>query len=77
MIKADVDNSLDWVTECRTETPPPFSEEYVRMLRRGLDAGTVSVPQAAALLGLTIDDLADLFRAYHIDAPFDGQEVAS
>jgi len=77
MIKADVDNSLDWVTECRTATPPPFSEEYVRMLRRGLDAGTVSVPQAAALLGLTIDDLADLFRAYHIDAPFDGQEVAS
>ena len=75
--KGDVDNSLDWVTECRTETPPRFSEEYVRMLRRGLDAGTVSVPQAAALLGLTLADLADLFRAHRVDAPFDGQEGAS
>jgi Zn-dependent peptidase ImmA (M78 family) len=75
--KRDVDNSLDWVTECRTETPPRFSEEYVRILRRGLDAGTVSVPQATALLGLTIADLADLFRAHRVDAPFDDEEGAS
>ena len=75
--KGDVDHSLDWVTECRTEAPPQFSEDYMRTLRRGLDAGKVSVPRAAALLGLTIADLADLFRAHRVDAPFDGQEKAS
>jgi hypothetical protein len=36
----------------------------------------VSVPHAAALLGLTIGDFADLFRAHRLDAPSDGQGKA-
>lgn len=71
--KGEVDSSLDWFADRPTETPQLFSEDFVETLRRGLDAGTVSTPQAAALLGLTIDDLTDLFRVYHIDAPFDGK----
>ena len=63
--KCEVDSSLDWFADRPTETPRLFSEDFVETLRRGLDAGTVSAPQAAALLGLTTDDLADLFRAYH------------
>ena len=71
--KGDVDNSLDWPADWRTETPRLFGEEFVRVVRRGLDSGTVSVRQAAALLGLTIADLADLLRAYHVDVPFEGE----
>jgi transcriptional regulator with XRE-family HTH domain len=71
--KGDVDNSLDWSADRRTETPRLFSEEFVGTLRRGLDRGIATVPQAAALLGMSIADLADLFRAYHVDAPSDGQ----
>jgi Zn-dependent peptidase ImmA (M78 family)/DNA-binding XRE family transcriptional regulator len=68
--KREVDNSLDWAADRQTETPRRFSEDFVRTLRRGLDAGTVSVRQAAALLGLTKDELVDLFRAYDADVPF-------
>lgn len=75
--KSDVDNSLDWSADHRTETPRRFSEDFVRTLRRGVDRGTVSVPRAAALLGLTIADLADLFHAYHLGAPFDGRGQAT
>jgi transcriptional regulator with XRE-family HTH domain len=71
--KAQVDNSLDWAADRQTEPPPRFSEEFVKMLRCGLDAGTVSARHAAALLGLTIADLADLFRAYEAEASFDGE----
>jgi Zn-dependent peptidase ImmA (M78 family) len=73
MPKGEVDGSLDWSADFRTETPPRFSEEFVRMIRRGLDAGTLSVRQAAALLGLAIAELAELFRAYGMDVPFDDQ----
>jgi Zn-dependent peptidase ImmA (M78 family)/transcriptional regulator with XRE-family HTH domain len=71
--KGEVDGSLDWAADRRTETQRLFSEDFVKALRYGLSAGIVSVPQAAALLGLTIAELAALFRAYHVDFPFDGQ----
>jgi Zn-dependent peptidase ImmA (M78 family)/transcriptional regulator with XRE-family HTH domain len=71
--KSDVDNSLDWSADYPTETPRLFSEDFVRMLRRGLDRGIATVPQAAALLGMSIADLADLFRAYHVNVPFDSE----
>lgn len=73
MPKGEVDGSLDWFADQPTEIPPLFSEDFVRALRIGLDRGTVSVAKASDLLGLTIADLADLFRAYHVDNPFDGQ----
>jgi Zn-dependent peptidase ImmA (M78 family)/transcriptional regulator with XRE-family HTH domain len=69
--KSDVDNELDWIGEHETETPPAFSEEYMRTLARGLESGKVSVRKVASLLGLTIDELGDLFRGYRIDVPFD------
>jgi Zn-dependent peptidase ImmA (M78 family)/transcriptional regulator with XRE-family HTH domain len=69
--KGDVDNTLDWFAEREMVTPRPFSEEFVHALHSGLNAGRVSVRRAAALLGMTIDELADLFRAYQVDVPFD------
>ncbi|MFX0046487.1 MAG: hypothetical protein ACFE8Z_11615, partial [Candidatus Hermodarchaeota archaeon] len=69
--KGDVDYSLEGPADRWMETPRLFSEDFVRTLQRGLDAGTVSVDQTADLLGLTADELADLFRSYDVDIPFD------
>lgn len=67
--KGEVDGSLDWFADRPTEIPRPFSEEFVRLLQRGLDAGNVSASHAASLLGLTIAELAGLFRTYGIEDP--------
>ncbi len=69
--KSHVDNELDWFADRKVETPRPFSEEFVHTLAGGLEAGNVSVRRAAALLGLTIDELADVFRVYEVHVPFD------
>ena len=71
--KSDVDNALDWVDEREAPGGAPrlFGEDFVKVLGRGIDAGKISVRRAATLLGLTIDELADLFRAYSIEVPFD------
>lgn len=71
LAKGDVDNALDWIGEHETPTPPRFSAEFVRTLARGIDAGTVSVRKVASLLGLTMDELGDLFREYDAEVPFD------
>lgn len=69
--KGDVDNALDWYAEREMETPPAFSGEYMRTLGSGVEQGKVSVRKVASLLGLTVDELAALFRAHRIDVPFD------
>jgi Zn-dependent peptidase ImmA (M78 family) len=69
--KNDVDADLDWFADRVVETPRRFSAEFVRTLAGGLEAGRVSVRRAAAILGLTIDELADLFRGYQMGVPFD------
>jgi Zn-dependent peptidase ImmA (M78 family)/transcriptional regulator with XRE-family HTH domain len=55
----------------RQPKPRPFSAEFVKRLHVALSAGNLSVRRAASLLGITIDGLADLFRAYEFPVPFD------
>jgi Zn-dependent peptidase ImmA (M78 family)/transcriptional regulator with XRE-family HTH domain len=71
MNKSDVDNTLDWPRERETQSPRPFSEDFVRTLARGIEAGKVSTRRAAAMLGMTIEELGELFRAHEVDVSFD------
>lgn len=59
------------VRETGDDTARRFSLDFVRTLKLGLDEGRISVRRAATLLDLSIDDLADLFREYSIEVPFD------
>jgi Zn-dependent peptidase ImmA (M78 family)/DNA-binding XRE family transcriptional regulator len=53
--------------------PPLFSRRFVERVHRAVDTGELSVRRTASLLGLTIEDLAELFRdAYGLSAPFGG-----
>lgn len=52
-------------------TPRPFNEEFVKLLRSAIERGDLSVRRVAALLEVTIEDLADLFRQYDLAVPFD------
>lgn len=71
--KSNVDSNIDWVgqRDVPEGTPRLFGEEFVNVLHAGLGAGQVSVRRAAALLGMSIDDLAALFGQYQLDVPFD------
>jgi Zn-dependent peptidase ImmA (M78 family)/transcriptional regulator with XRE-family HTH domain len=51
--------------------PKPFSQDFVSRIHTALSKGKLSVRRAASLLGLTIQDLADLFRDYGLPVPFD------
>jgi Zn-dependent peptidase ImmA (M78 family)/DNA-binding XRE family transcriptional regulator len=51
--------------------PRLFSAEFVQRIHAGLASGALSVRRAAGLLGLTIDELAGLFRDYELTLPFD------
>ena len=51
--------------------PRRFSLDFARTLHQGIQDGRLSVRRAASVLGLSIDDLADLFREYSIGVPFD------
>ncbi len=51
--------------------PQPFGSEFVQRLHTGLSEGDLSVRRAASLLEMTIEDLADLFKAYGLPVPFD------
>jgi len=51
--------------------PPLYSKEYLERLAQGLEAGRLTVRKAATILGLTIDDLADLFRQHGLEPPFE------
>lgn len=50
--------------------PKLFSMEFVQRLHQALSEGDLSVRRAASLLETTIEDLADLFRAYELTVPF-------
>lgn len=52
-------------------TPKLFSQDFVSRLHTALSKGKLSVRRAASLFGLTIQDLADLFRNYGLRVPFD------
>lgn len=74
MLKKDaVDESHDrnWTHETMETKPRLFSSKFVEVLRAGLDEGRISVRRASALVGLSVDDLAGLFREYSLEVPFD------
>jgi XRE family transcriptional regulator, fatty acid utilization regulator len=50
--------------------PPLFSKTFIEVIGRAIDQGRVAVRRVSYLLGLSIDDLADLFKSYGIEPPF-------
>jgi XRE family transcriptional regulator, fatty acid utilization regulator len=58
----------------RTKAPAPptlFSKRFVEVIARAIDEGRVSLRRVSYLLSLSIDDLADLFTAHGVDAPYE------
>jgi Zn-dependent peptidase ImmA (M78 family) len=51
--------------------PPLFSKNFVGLVARALEEGRLSVRRTASLLGLTVDDLPDLFAAHGVSADVD------
>lgn len=51
--------------------PRLFGEVFMKRIHVGLENGQLSVRRAAALLGLMIEDLGDLFRDYALSVPFE------
>jgi hypothetical protein len=56
-----------------TAEPLPllFSRRFVEVIARAIDEGRVAVRRVSYLLGLSIDDLADVFAAHGVETPFD------
>lgn len=53
------------------EPPPLFSRPFVEVIAEGIEGGRLSARRAAGLLDLTLDDMADLFRAHGVAPTFD------
>jgi Zn-dependent peptidase ImmA (M78 family)/transcriptional regulator with XRE-family HTH domain len=53
------------------KTPPLFSKRFVEIIARAVEEGRVSIRKIASLLGLSVDDLGDLFAAHGVPAPYD------
>jgi Zn-dependent peptidase ImmA (M78 family)/transcriptional regulator with XRE-family HTH domain len=51
--------------------PPAFSRRFLQVIATAILRGHVSVRRTAALLNVTIDQLAELFEAHGIERPFD------
>jgi Zn-dependent peptidase ImmA (M78 family)/DNA-binding XRE family transcriptional regulator len=51
--------------------PRRFAEDFVTVVCKAIDEGRISVRRASSLLGLSIDDLATIFREYSLEVPFD------
>jgi len=49
------------------DLPPLFSEPFMEVLAKAIDGGHVSVRRAARAVGMTIEDLQDLFSDHGID----------
>jgi Zn-dependent peptidase ImmA (M78 family) len=49
--------------------PPLFSKPFMEVIGLAVDEGRVSARRAAALLDLTVDDLADLFTTHGVSSP--------
>lgn len=52
-------------------TPAMFSRRFVEILALAIEAGYVSVRRLAGVLGLAVEDLADLFAAHRVVHPVD------
>jgi XRE family transcriptional regulator, fatty acid utilization regulator len=53
------------------QTPPLFSKRFVEIVARAVEEGRVSVRKIASVLGLSIDDLGNLFAAHGVPAPYE------
>lgn len=51
--------------------PPLFSKRFVEIVARAVEEGRVSIRKIASLLGLSVDDLGDLFAAHGVPAPYE------
>ncbi|MGX1165765.1 Zn-dependent peptidase ImmA (M78 family)/transcriptional regulator with XRE-family HTH domain [Bradyrhizobium sp. USDA 372] len=50
---------------------PLFSKTFVEVIARALDEGRVAVRRISHLLGLTIDELSELFSAHDVAVPYE------
>ena len=71
--KDAVDATQHWSTEhdATEDKPRLFSLEFLKTLNGAIDAGRISVRRASMLVGLSIDELANLFNKYSLKVPFD------
>jgi Zn-dependent peptidase ImmA (M78 family)/DNA-binding XRE family transcriptional regulator len=53
------------------EARPLYSKRFVEIVARAVDEGRVSTRKIASLLSLSVDDLADLFAAHGVPAPYE------
>jgi Zn-dependent peptidase ImmA (M78 family) len=66
----------EWLRHNRRERPaavplpPLFSQTFVEVVARAIDDGRVSVRKATGLLGLSIEEFAELCEAYGVEAPY-------
>ncbi len=51
------------------EKPALFSKSFMQVLRLAIEQGLVSTRHVAGLLGVTVEDLEDLFTAHRIEPP--------
>lgn len=65
------DESLRQTQEEPALDPLPSSPRFVERLRWGLEEGRLTVRRAAELMGMTIDQLHNLFEAHDMPVPFD------
>jgi Zn-dependent peptidase ImmA (M78 family)/transcriptional regulator with XRE-family HTH domain len=52
-------------------TPPLLSKRFVGIVARAIDEGRVSIRKIASLLGLSVDDLGEVFTAHGVPAPYE------
>jgi Zn-dependent peptidase ImmA (M78 family)/transcriptional regulator with XRE-family HTH domain len=52
-------------------TPPLFSKRFVEIVARAVEEGRVSTRKIASVLGLSVDDLGELFGVHGIPAPYE------
>jgi hypothetical protein len=54
-----------------SKRPPLFSKRFVEIVARAVEEGRISIRKIASLLGLSVDDLGDLFAAHGVSAPYE------
>jgi len=53
------------------QKPPLFSKRFVETVARAVEEGRVSMRKIAGALGLSVDDLGDLFAAHGVPVPYE------
>lgn len=53
------------------ELPPLFSQSFVEVIARAIDEGRVAVRRVSHLLGLSLEDISELFDVYGVKTPYE------